>query len=44
MEEELVTYYQNLLTEPLKERTQDITQITQHIPSLISEEQNVAQA
>jgi hypothetical protein len=40
MEEELVPYYQNLLTKPLKDRTQAIAQITQHKPSLITEEKN----
>jgi hypothetical protein len=38
LEEELVTYYQNLLSDPRRDRSQAIAQITQHIPSLISEE------
>jgi hypothetical protein len=38
LEEEMVNYYQNLMSEPQRDRSQAITQITQHIPSLISEE------
>jgi hypothetical protein len=41
LEEELVAYYQNLLTEPQKDRSQAITRVTQHIPTLIMEEKNV---
>jgi hypothetical protein len=39
---ELVNYYKNLLSEPDIDRTPAINHITQHIPSLITPEQNQA--
>jgi hypothetical protein len=42
LESEMVTYYQDLLSEPLGDRSQSIAQITQHIPSTITAEQNDA--
>jgi hypothetical protein len=40
MEQELISFFQNLLTEPQPDRTAAITKITQNIPCLISEDQN----
>ena len=42
IEEELVKYYQYLLTEPQKERTEAIRRVTGHIPTLVAPEQNAA--
>jgi hypothetical protein len=42
MESELVNYYKDLLTEPVQDRSEAITTITQHIPNLISREHNEA--
>jgi hypothetical protein len=42
MEDELVNYYTNLLSEPILDRSQAINKITQHIPNLITHEQNEA--
>jgi hypothetical protein len=38
----MVSYYKYLLSETIMDRTQDIRKITQHIPSLITTEQNEA--
>jgi hypothetical protein len=40
IEEELVTYYKELLSEPPFDRTPAICRITQHIPTLITPEKN----
>jgi hypothetical protein len=42
IEIELVNYYKELLSEPPIDRTPTINHITQHIPSLITPEQNQA--
>ena len=44
LEKELVAYYKDLLTEHQSNRSQAITKVMQHIPSLILEEQSVALA
>jgi hypothetical protein len=40
IESELISYYKDLLSEPIMDRTQAINKITQHIPSLIMLEHN----
>jgi hypothetical protein len=40
IEDELVNYYKDLLSEPIRDKTQAIRKITRHIPSLITKEQN----
>jgi len=40
IEEDLVTYYKELLSEPPFDRTPSIHRITQHIPTLITHEKN----
>lgn len=42
MEAALVGYYQNLLTEPIQDRHEAIAKVTQHVPSLVTREQNLA--
>jgi hypothetical protein len=42
LEQELVSYYQDLLSEPPIDRSPDIEKITQHIPNLITREHNEA--
>ena len=42
MENLLVQRIQNLLTKPNIERTENINRITQHIPQLVSRDQNLA--
>jgi hypothetical protein len=42
LEQELVSYYQNLLVEPPGDRSSDIDKITQNIPHLITQEKNDA--
>jgi hypothetical protein len=42
IEEELVTYYKELLSEPPVDRMPTIRKVTQHIPTLITAEQNMA--
>jgi hypothetical protein len=42
IEEELLKYYQDLLTEPQKDRTEAIRRVTGHIPALVTPEQNAA--
>jgi hypothetical protein len=42
MEAALVDYYQTLLTEPILDRDEAIAKITQHVPTLVSQEQNLA--
>ena len=42
LEQELVSYYQDLLSEPPIDRSPDIENITQHIPNIINQEQNEA--
>jgi hypothetical protein len=42
IEEELLRYYQDLLTEPNVDRTEAIQRVTEHIPSLVTSEQNAA--
>jgi len=42
IEEELLRYYQDLLTEPQQNRTTAIRRVTEHIPTLVTSEQNVA--
>jgi hypothetical protein len=42
MEAALVDYYQNLLTEPIQDMHEAITKITQHVPSLVTQEQKLA--
>jgi hypothetical protein len=42
IEEELLGYYQDLLTEPNVDRTEAIQRVTAHIPSLVTPEQNAA--
>jgi len=38
LEQELVSYYHNLLVEPHEDRSADIDKITQNIPHLITKE------
>ena len=40
IEAELVSFFDNLLTEPVRDRSREIHRITQNIPSIISQEQN----
>jgi hypothetical protein len=42
MEAALVGHYQNLLTEPIQDRHEAIAKVTQHVPALITREQNLA--
>jgi len=42
IEEELLGYYQDLLTEPQQDRTATISKVTSHIPNLVTPEQNAA--
>jgi exonuclease III len=42
IEEELLRYYQDLLTEPQQDRTAAIRRVTEHIPALVTPEQNAA--
>jgi hypothetical protein len=42
MESTLIEYYQDLLTEPLPDRHEAITKVTQHVPSLVTQEKNSA--
>jgi ABC-type sugar transport system permease subunit len=42
IEQELINFYKNLLSEPIQDRSTTISKITQHIPALITEEQNTA--
>jgi ribonuclease HI/exonuclease III len=42
IEEELLKYYQDLLTEPQLDRTAAIRRVTKHIPALVTPEQNAA--
>jgi hypothetical protein len=42
METTLIDYYQDLLTEPLLDRYEAITKVTQHVPSLVTQEENSA--
>jgi hypothetical protein len=42
MENTLIGYFQNLLTEPWAETQEAINKITQHVPSVITPEQNAA--
>jgi exonuclease III len=41
MEATLIRYFQNLLTEPQVDRLDAINKITQHVPPLVTQEQNV---
>jgi hypothetical protein len=38
----LVAYYKDLMTEPQQNRSQAITKVTEHIPTLITQEQNAS--
>jgi hypothetical protein len=40
MENTLIDYFQNLLSEPLQDRREAIHKITRHVPSLVTQEQN----
>jgi len=42
IETELVNYYQNILSKPIPDRSQAISKITIHIPTLITSKQNDA--
>ena len=42
IEAELINFYQDLLTETKEDRTKSIRRITRHIPSLVTQEKNVA--
>jgi len=42
IEEELLRYYQDLLTEPQQDRTAAIRKVMAHIPTLVTPEQNAA--
>jgi hypothetical protein len=42
IEAELINFYQDLLTETKEDRTKAIRRITRHIPSLVTQEKNVA--
>ena len=42
IEEELLRYYQDLLKEPNIDRTEAIRRVTEHIPALVTPEQNSA--
>ena len=42
IQEELINYFQDLLTEPEPNKREAIWKITQHIPHMVSDEQNVA--
>jgi exonuclease III len=42
IEEELIHYYRDLLTEPKEDRTEAIQRITRHIPTLVTPQQNAA--
>jgi exonuclease III len=42
MEAALVGHYQNLLTEPIPDRHEAIAKLTQHVPTLVTREQNLA--
>lgn len=42
IEEELLKYYQDLLMEPKKDRTESIQRVIGHIPSLVTLEKNAA--
>jgi hypothetical protein len=42
METTLIDYYQNLLTEPLPDRHEAINKVTQHVPSLVTQEQKLS--
>jgi mannosylglycoprotein endo-beta-mannosidase len=42
IEERLLQYYQDLLTEPPQDRTDAIRKVTRHIPTLVTPEQNAA--
>jgi hypothetical protein len=42
LENHLVDYFQDLLTEPIPDRSEAISQITRHVPTLVTQEQNEA--
>jgi hypothetical protein len=42
LEAALVGHYQNLLTEPIPDRHEAIAKLTQHVPTLVTREQNLA--
>jgi hypothetical protein len=42
METTLIDYFQNLLSEPLPDRSEAISKITRNVPSLVTQEQNSA--
>jgi hypothetical protein len=42
MEATLIRHFQNLLTEPQINRSEAIHKITQHVPSLVTQEQNAS--
>jgi hypothetical protein len=42
MEAALVEHYQNLLTKPIPDRHATIAKLTQHVPTLVTREQNLA--
>ena len=42
LENHLVDYFQDLLTEPIPDRSEAINQITRHVPTLVTQEQNEA--
>jgi hypothetical protein len=43
LETTLIDYYKYLLMEPLPDRSEAIAKITQHVPSLVTLEQNSVQ-
>jgi len=42
IEEDLLNYYQDLFTEPQRDRMEAIRKVTRHIPALVTPEQNAA--